>query len=44
MTRIPRNALEFHNSGNRFGVNEKLLSFSVRLSIVPYNVYIISQE
>jgi hypothetical protein len=44
MTQAPRKSLEFHNSGNRFGVNEKPLPILIRLGIVPHNVYLISQE
>jgi hypothetical protein len=44
MTQASRKSLKFHNSGNRFGVNEKPLPILIRLSIVPHNVYLISQE
>ncbi len=44
MTHTPRNLLIFHDLANRFGVNEKLLPFSIRLGIVwPIN-YLIPKE
>ena len=44
MTQASGKSLKFHNSGNRFDVNEKPLPILVRFGIVPHNVYLISQE
>jgi hypothetical protein len=44
MTQASGKSLKFHNSANRFGVNEKPLPILIRLGIVPYNTYLISQE